>query len=109
MRLDIVLTGKRHPFLADFEAGFDGEGKLHGVKLALYSDGGWSLDLSEPVLWRAPFFLGNFYFFPARAFSGDLCKNPKKTHTAFSGVRRPPAVWLILGNPPPPPPPPHPP
>src|SRR5260370_5298088 len=67
-RLDIVLTGKRHPFLADFEACFDGEAKLHGVKLALYSDGGWSLDLSEPVLWRGLVFVGNRYFFPARRF-----------------------------------------
>ena len=31
------------------------DGRLEGVRIALYSDGGWSLDLSEPILWRALF------------------------------------------------------
>ena len=31
------------------------DGRLRGMQLELYSDGGWSLDLSEPVLWRAMF------------------------------------------------------
>src|SRR5439155_26885225 len=51
--LDMALTGKRHPFLARFGAGFDHDGRLQGLAGSLYSDGGWSLDLSEPVMWRA--------------------------------------------------------
>src|SRR5207244_2964337 len=42
--LDMVLTGKRHPFLARFTAGFDHQGRILALKLSLYSDGGWSLD-----------------------------------------------------------------
>src|SRR5215510_14169927 len=57
--LDMVLTGKRHPFLARFTAGFDNDGRILGLKLALYSDGGWSLDLSEPVMARALFHCDN--------------------------------------------------
>ncbi|HKE30517.1 MAG TPA: molybdopterin cofactor-binding domain-containing protein, partial [Candidatus Angelobacter sp.] len=63
--LDMVLTGKRHPFLARFTAGFDNDGRMLGLKLALYSDGGWSLDLSEPVMARALFHCDNAYFIPA--------------------------------------------
>jgi len=48
--LDMALTGKRHPFFAKFKFGFDSEGHLRGLDLSLYSDGGWSLDLSDPVL-----------------------------------------------------------
>ncbi len=51
--LDMALTGKRHPFLARYSAGFTRGWTAGGVRIQLYSDGGWSLDLSEPVLWRA--------------------------------------------------------
>src|SRR6202034_2536926 len=50
--LDMALTGKRHPFFARYEAGFREDGKLEAVRVALYSDGGWSLDLSAPVISR---------------------------------------------------------
>src|SRR5262249_45818728 len=39
--LDMALTGKRHPFLARYTAGFASDGALRGVRMALYSDGGW--------------------------------------------------------------------
>jgi xanthine dehydrogenase large subunit len=44
-RLDMTITGKRHPFLARFAAGFDSDGRLQGAQIYVYSDGGWSLDL----------------------------------------------------------------
>jgi xanthine dehydrogenase large subunit len=94
-RLDMVLTGKRHPFLTDFEAGFDREGKLHGVKLTLYSDGGWSLDLSEPVLWRALFHVDNCYFLAACDLTGYVCKTHKTSQTAFRGFGGPQGMVVI--------------
>ena len=68
--LDMVLTGKRHPFYARFEAGFADDGKLRAVTLELFSDGGWSLDLSDPVLWRALFHCDNAYLIPALDATG---------------------------------------
>ena len=62
--LDMALTGKRHPFLARYHAGFQKDGQLDGVRIALYSDGGWSLDLSLPVLSRAMFHCDNAYLAP---------------------------------------------
>src|SRR6202012_3825457 len=47
---DIQMTGKRHPFFATWEVGFDSGHRLCALRATLTSNGGWSLDLSEPVL-----------------------------------------------------------
>ena len=57
----MVLTGKRHPFLARWKAGFTLGGVIEALQLELYSDGGWSLDLSAPILARAMFHVDNCY------------------------------------------------
>jgi xanthine dehydrogenase large subunit len=93
--LDMVLTGKRHPFLAKFAAGFDERGVLRGVDLKLYSDGGWSLDLSDPVLWRALFHVDNAYLIPALDASGWVCKTHKTSQTAFRGFGGPQGMMVI--------------
>ncbi len=46
------MTGKRHRFHAQWRVGFDDDGRLLALDATLTSDGGWSLDLSEPVLAR---------------------------------------------------------
>src|ERR1019366_2569842 len=58
---DMAMTGKRHPFLGRFRVGFSNEGVLSALKLELYCDGGWSLDLSAPILARAMFHADNCY------------------------------------------------
>jgi xanthine dehydrogenase large subunit len=93
--LDMALTGKRHPFLAKFTAGFDGDGVLRGVELKLYSDGGWSLDLSDPVLWRALFHVDNAYLIPALDATGWVCKTHKTSQTAFRGFGGPQGMIVI--------------
>ncbi len=42
---DMMITGKRHPFLAKFHVGYDRDGLLLAAKIDIYSNGGWSLDL----------------------------------------------------------------
>lgn len=93
--LDMVLTGKRHPFLARFTAGFDQQGRILALKLALYSDGGWSLDLSEPVLARALFHCDNAYFIPAIEATGFVCCTHKTSQTAFRGFGGPQGMLVI--------------
>jgi len=93
--LDMALTGKRHPFLARFDAGFDGEGRMEGVDLTFYSDGGWSLDLSEPVMWRAMFHADNAYFLPAMEVKGFVCRTHKTSQTAFRGFGGPQGMLAI--------------
>ena len=60
------MTGKRHGFHAQWRVGFDDDGRLHALDATLTSDGGWSLDLSEPVLARALCHIDNAYWIPAR-------------------------------------------
>jgi len=93
--LDMALTGKRHPFLSKFAAGFDDEGVLRGVEMKLYSDGGWSLDLSDPVLWRALFHCDNAYLIPALDAEGWVCKTHKTSQTAFRGFGGPQGMIVI--------------
>jgi xanthine dehydrogenase large subunit len=93
--LDMVLTGKRHPFLARFEAGFDGRGHVLALKIALYSDGGWSLDLSEPVMGRALFHIDNCYFLPNVEATGLICRTHKTSQTAFRGFGGPQGMLVI--------------
>jgi xanthine dehydrogenase large subunit len=93
--LDFALTGKRHPFLARYAAGFHRDGRLKGVRIALYSDGGWSLDLSEPVLSRAMFHCDNAYLLPAADLTGLICKTHKTSQTAFRGFGGPQGMLVI--------------
>ena len=93
--LDMALTGKRHPFLARFDAAFERDGRLQWLKAALYSDGGWSLDLSEPVLWRAMFHVDNAYFLPAVEITGFVCRTHKTSQTAFRGFGGPQGMLVV--------------
>lgn len=94
-KLDMILTGKRHPFLAKFEAGFSDEGKIEAAKISLYADAGWSLDLSEPILWRAMFHADNCYFIPAISLTGYVVKTHKTSQTAFRGFGGPQGMLVI--------------
>ncbi len=93
--LDMALTGKRHPFYARYTAGHDETGRLLGLDLQLYSDGGWSLDLSEPVLWRAIFHVDNAYLLPAADITGYVCRTHKTSQTAFRGFGGPQGMLVI--------------
>jgi xanthine dehydrogenase large subunit len=93
--LDMVLTGKRHPFHAKFSVGHDADGRVLAVKAEVVSDGGWSLDLSQPVLDRALFHIDNTYFLPAAYFSGRVAKTNTVSHTAFRGFGGPQGIMII--------------
>src|SRR5262245_15326526 len=93
--LDVALTGKRHPFLARYSAGLASDGRLEALRLELFSDGGWSLDLSEPIMWRALFHCDNAYRIPAIDVTGRVCLTHKTSQTAFRGFGGPQAMVVI--------------
>ena len=93
--LDMALTGKRHPFHAKFSVGHDRDGKLLAAHVELVSDGGWSLDLSQPILDRALFHLDNAYYMPAVHFTGRVAKTNTTSHTAFRGFGGPQGMLVI--------------
>jgi xanthine dehydrogenase molybdopterin binding subunit/xanthine dehydrogenase small subunit len=93
--IDMTLTGKRHPFFARFEVGYDGEGRLHSAGIDLISNGGWSLDLSQPVLERAMFHVDNAYHVPALRVTGRSARTNLASNTAFRGFGGPQGMLVI--------------
>jgi xanthine dehydrogenase large subunit len=94
-QLDMALTGKRHPYLARYTAGFATDGRIEALRLELFSDGGWSLDLSEPIMWRSLFHCDNTYLLPAVEVTGRVCLTHKTSQTAFRGFGGPQAMVVI--------------
>ncbi len=92
---DITMTGKRHPFHISWKVGLDADGMLQGLDAVLTCDGGWSLDLSEPVLGRALCHLDNAYWIPNVHAYGRIAKTNKASNTAFRGFGGPQGVFLI--------------
>lgn len=92
---DMTMTGKRHGFHAAWRAGFDDDGRLQALEATLTSDGGWSLDLSEPVLSRALCHVDNAYWIPHLAVSGRIARTHKTSQTAFRGFGGPQGMLVI--------------
>ncbi|SDO82984.1 xanthine dehydrogenase, molybdenum binding subunit apoprotein [Nakamurella panacisegetis] len=92
---DITMTGKRHPFLAQWEVGFDDDLRLCGLRATLTSNGGWSLDLSEPVLARALCHIDNAYWIPDIHVDGRVAKTNQQSNTAFRGFGGPQGMIVI--------------
>ncbi|MCW2792262.1 MAG: xanthine dehydrogenase molybdopterin binding subunit, partial [Nocardioides sp.] len=92
---DMTLTGKRHGFHAQWRVGFDDEGRLMALEATLTSDGGWSLDLSEPVLARALCHVYNAYWIPHVLLHGRVAKTHKTSQTAFRGFGGPQGMIVI--------------
>lgn len=94
--LDMRMTGKRHPFLARWRVGVDHAGRLNAMHVELFADGGWSCDLSPPVLSRAMVHVDNAYFCPNVCVDGRICKTHLPSNTAFRGFGGPQGV--IVGE-----------
>lgn len=93
--LDMMLNGKRHPFYARFDVGVDAEARLVGADIELFSDGGWALDLSMPIMDRAMFHLDNAYYIPAVRFKGQVVRTNSVSNTAFRGFGGPQGMVVI--------------
>ena len=92
---DLTMTGKRHGFHAQWRVGFDADGRLQALDATLTSDGGWSLDLSEPVLARALCHVDNAYWIPHVRVHGRVAHTHKTSQTAFRGFGGPQGMLVI--------------
>jgi len=92
---DMTMTGKRHPFFGRFRVGFSSEGKLRALLVELFSDGGYSLDLSAPIISRAMFHIDNCYLLPHMEVVGKICRTHSVSHTAFRGFGGPQGMLFI--------------
>ena len=92
---DFMITGRRHGFEFDWEAGFDDAGRLLGVELSMIANAGFSTDLSPPVLTRALCHADNAYWIPEVSLHGHLARTNTQSNTAFRGFGGPQGAFAI--------------
>lgn len=92
---DMRMTGKRHPYSADFKIGLDKDLKIIAYEVTHYQNAGAAADLSPAVMERTLFHSTNAYFVPnviAKAYS---CKTNLPPNTAFRGFGGPQGKFVI--------------
>ncbi len=92
---DMIMTGKRHDFVIDYDIGFDDQGMILGVEFELASRCGMSADLSGPVNDRAMFSCDNAYFLENVRIISHRCKTNTVSNTAFRGFGGPQGMFAI--------------
>ena len=92
---DILLTGKRHDFISNYDVGYSDDGLIQGITMDLSARCGYSLDLSKAIVSRALFHSDNAYFIPNATFRGYLCKTNTASNTAFRGFGGPQGMLAI--------------
>ena len=92
---DMIMTGKRHDFVMDYDVGFDDNGRIEGIDFMLASRCGISADLSGPVNDRAMFSCDNTYFLENVHITSHRCKTNTVSNTAFRGFGGPQGMFVI--------------
>jgi xanthine dehydrogenase large subunit len=93
--IDMIATGKRHPFLYRYTVGFDDDGRVLALDAMLAADAGFSLDLTPGVMARALTHTDNAYWIPHFRAVGYACKTNKQSNTAFRGFGGPQGVVIM--------------
>ncbi len=92
---DMLMTGKRHDFLARYDVGHDDEGRILAMDLVLAARAGHTADLSSSIVDRALFHADNCYFIPDVRLIGYCCKTNTQSNTAFRGFGGPQGMLAI--------------
>ena len=92
---DMIMTGKRHDFVIDYDVGFDDSGRIIAVDFEFASRCGMSADLSGPVNDRAMFHCDNAYFLENVRVLSHRCKTNTVSNTAFRGFGGPQGMFAI--------------
>ncbi|MDF0541849.1 xanthine dehydrogenase molybdopterin binding subunit [Sphingobium sp. H39-3-25] len=92
---DMVMTGKRHDFTAAYDVGFDGDGRIEGIRMTLASRCGATTDLSPAINDRAMFHADNCYYLPAVEIVSHRAKTHTVSNTAFRGFGGPQGMLVI--------------
>jgi xanthine dehydrogenase large subunit len=86
---DMAITGKRHEFEIGYDVGFDGDGRIEGIRIELASRCGATFDLSAAINDRAMFHSDNCYYLPAVEILSHRFKTHTVSNTAFRGFGGP--------------------
>ena len=89
------MTGKRHPYSADYKIGLDKDLRIIAYEVTFYQNAGAACDLSLPVLERTLFHCTNSYFIPNVSATAYSCRTNLPPNTAFRGFGGPQGMFVI--------------
>jgi len=92
---DMVMTGKRHDFIVDYDVGFDDDGRICGLDIQYAANCGFSADLSAAIADRAMFHTDNAYYLGDVEIRSYRCKTNLVSNTAFRGFGGPQGMVAI--------------
>jgi xanthine dehydrogenase large subunit len=92
---DMRMTGKRHPYSADYKIGLDKDLKIVAYEVTFYQNAGAACDLSPPVLERTLFHCTNSYYIPNVTATAYSCRTNLPPNTAFRGFGGPQGMFVI--------------
>jgi xanthine dehydrogenase large subunit len=92
---DMRMTGKRHPYSADYKIGLDKDLKITAYEVTFYQNAGAACDLSIPVLERTLFHCTNSYYVPNVTATAYSCRTNLPPNTAFRGFGGPQGMFVI--------------
>jgi xanthine dehydrogenase large subunit len=92
---DMIMTGKRHDFVIDYDVGFDDTGRIQGIEFMFASRCGMSADLSGAINDRTMFHCDNAYYLENVTIVSHRCKTHTVSNTAFRGFGGPQGMFGI--------------
>ena len=92
---DMRMTGKRHPYSADYKIGLDSDLKIIAYEVTFYQNAGAACDLSPAVLERTLFHCTNSYYIPNVTATAFCCRTNLPPNTAFRGFGGPQGMFVI--------------
>ncbi|MEM1179590.1 MAG: molybdopterin cofactor-binding domain-containing protein [Acidobacteriota bacterium] len=92
---DLMMTGKRHPYSADYRIGVSSLGQIEAFEGRYFQNAGAACDLSLAVLGRTLFHATNSYDIPHVRVWGAPCRTNIPPSTAFRGFGGPQGLFVI--------------
>ena len=92
---DMRMTGKRHPYSADFKIGLNKDLKIIAYEVTFFQNAGAAADLSPAVMERTLFHCTNSYFVPHVKATAYSCRTHLPPNTAFRGFGGPQGMFVI--------------
>ncbi|XP_069108024.1 LOW QUALITY PROTEIN: xanthine dehydrogenase/oxidase-like [Argopecten irradians] len=92
---DFQTTGKRHPFMSKYKAGFSRDGTLVAVSIHFYLNAGYTLDVSAAILDNACFNVDAAYKTPVFSVYGHVCKTNTPSNTSMRAFGAAEGVFVM--------------
>lgn len=92
---DMRMTGKRHPYSADYRIGLTKDYRIRAYSAVMYQNGGAAADLSPAIMERTLFHATNAYFIPNTEVTVHSCRTNLPPNTAFRGFGAPQGMFVI--------------